>query len=373
MKTASCIRIFKTFWISSLTFSTDSNCKLDSHADTCVLGKNAYIFLDHDQAVDIIGYDRSKGTTVKNMKTISGPLAYDNQATGKMTILAVHQAIHIPTMESNLLCPMQVRMNDVKVDETPKFLTKNPTDIMHAISSKDGDGIKVTIPLSLRGVTSYFPTRKPTEGELNSCPQFDLTYEAPIWDPHSEIFKQQEEALLDNRGMLQEWAHDESRMPQRFISAFDSYLSSSYMQCLDDSTHDLSIVLEDGVNTISSISTKKGKPSVLPYDLAKRWGIGLETAKKTLLHTTKRGLHTAPNPLLSQRYRTNDWMFRYKRLSTDIFTDTMLVRIKSHRGNTCAQIYAHRNTWCKVHPMKTKGEAHHSLSLLFCLREYSRP
>ena len=119
------------------------------------------------------------------------------------------------------------------------------------------------------------------------------------------------------------------------------------------------------MNTISSISTKKGKPSVSPYDLAKRWGIGLETAKKTLLHTTQRNLRTAPNPLLSERYRTNDQMFRYKRLSTDIFTDTMLVRIKSHRGNTCAQIYAHRNTWCKAYPMKAKGEAHHSLSLLF--------
>ena len=116
--------------------------------------------------------------------------------------------------------------------------------------------------------------------------------------------------------MLQEWEHDESRMPQRFILAFDSYLSTSYIQCLDDPTHDLSIVLEDGVNMISSISTKKGKPSVSPYDLAKRWGIGLETVKKTLLRTTQRGLRTVPNPLLSQRYRTNDQMFRYKRLST---------------------------------------------------------
>ena len=238
---------------------------------------------------------------------------------------------------------------------------------MLAISGNDGDGIQVTIPLSLRAVTSYFLTRKPTEEEFNSCHRFDLTYEAPIWDPHSETFKQQEDALLDNQGMLQEWEHGESRMPQRFISAFDSYLSTSYIQCLDDPTHDLSIGLEDGVNTISSISTKKGKPSdspcVSPYDWAKRWGIGLETAKKTLFCTTQRGLRTAPNPLLSQRYRTNDWMFRYKILSTDIFTDTMLVGIKSHCGNTCAQVYANRNTWCKVYPMKTKGEAYHSLTL----------
>ena len=296
--------------------------------------------------------------------TVSSVLAYDDQVTEKPTILAVHHAIHVPTMESNLLCPMQVWMNDVKVDETPMFLTENPTDIMHAISGKDGDGIQVTIPLSMRGVTSYFPTRKLTEKEFNSCPRFALTYEAPIWDPHYEIFKQQEEVLLDNQGMLQEWEHDESRMPRRIISAFDPYLSTSYIQCLDYPTHDLSIVLEDGVNMISSISTKKGKPSVELYDLAKRWGIGLETTKKTLLCTTQRGLHTAPNPLLSQRYRTNDRMFRYKRLSTNIFSDTML-GIRSHCKNTCAQVYAHRNMWCKTYPMRRKGEAHHLLSLLF--------
>ena len=166
MKTPSCISVFKTFQISSFAFSLDSNCELDSHADTCVLGKNAYIFLDHDQAVDSIGYDRSKGTSVKNMKTVSSALAYDDQTSGRTTILVVHQIIHVPTMGSNLLCPMEVWMNDFKVDETLKFLTKNPTDIMHAISGKDADGIQVTIQLSLKGVTSYFPTRKPTKEEL---------------------------------------------------------------------------------------------------------------------------------------------------------------------------------------------------------------
>ena len=124
MKTASCISVFKTFQISSLTVSSDSNCKLDSHADTDALGKNAYICLDHDRAVDIIGYDRSTGTTAKNMKTISGALAYDNQATGKMIILIVHQWIHVPTMESNLICPMQVWMNDIKVDDTPEVFDR---------------------------------------------------------------------------------------------------------------------------------------------------------------------------------------------------------------------------------------------------------
>ena len=65
----------------------------------------------------------------------------------------------------------------------------------------------------------------------------------------------------------------------------------------------------------------QGKAEVTPYDLAKRWNIRLETAKRTLLTTTQRGLRTSPNPLLSQWCSTNDRMLRYRRLSVDSFTD----------------------------------------------------
>ena len=102
-----------------------------------------------------------------------------------------------------------------------------------------------------------------------------------------------------------------------------------------------------------------------PYDLVKRWNIGLETAKQTLLKTTQRGLRTSPNPSLSQWYSTNDRMFRYRRLHIVLFTGTLEVGIISYRGNRYAQIYAHRNTWCKAFPMAKKSDAHETLSLLF--------
>ena len=102
-----------------------------------------------------------------------------------------------------------------------------------------------------------------------------------------------------------------------------------------------------------------------PYDLAKRWDIGLETAKRPLLKTTQRGLRTSPNPLLSQQYSTNDGMLRYRRLPVDLFTGTLEAGIVSHRVNRYAQVYAHRNTWCKAYPMAKKSHAHETLSLLF--------
>ena len=82
-------------------------------------------------------------------------------------------------------------------------------------------------------------------------------------------------------------------------------------------------------------------------------------------HTVNWVLRTSPNPLLSQWYSTNDRMLRYRRLPVDLFTDTLEAGIVSKRGEKCAQVYAHRNTWCKAYPMAKKCDAHETLSLLF--------
>ena len=109
------------------------------------------------------------------MKTVSGALAYDNSTSGKTVIIVIHHAIYVPTMDCNLICPMQVRMNDVKVDDKPKFLTEDPTNESHAISCEDNTGTQINITLDLKGVTSYFPTRKPTKHEFDNCPWIELT------------------------------------------------------------------------------------------------------------------------------------------------------------------------------------------------------
>ena len=111
----------------------------------------------------------------------------------------------------------------------------------------------------------------------------------------------------------------------------------------NDPTHSLSLALSIHVQVsgiVSGVNIKKGKAEVTPYDLMKRWNIGLETAKKTFLRTIQRGLRTSPNPLLSQWYSTNDGMLRYRRLPVDLFTDTLEAGIVSHRGNKYAQVYA---------------------------------
>ena len=87
--------------------------------------------MDHEHPVNVAGYDKSRG---------------------------IDQAISVTTMNNNLLAPMQIRMNDVELNNTPRFLTKNHTSKTHAISGLNHDDHEYIIPLTLHSVTSYIPT-----------------------------------------------------------------------------------------------------------------------------------------------------------------------------------------------------------------------
>jgi hypothetical protein len=105
---------------------------LDSHTDQCLLGNNALVIHDYNKLVNVVGYD-PRGPVTCSLHTISGALAYDCPDSGETFILIVHQAIHNPKLEHNLLSPFQMRLNDVIVSNTPKFMTEMPTEKDHAI------------------------------------------------------------------------------------------------------------------------------------------------------------------------------------------------------------------------------------------------
>ena len=95
---------------------------------------------------------------------------------------------------------------------------------------------------------------------------------------------------MDNIGKLHECKNKRLSV-DRYISVLEAVLASPLTECQDDPTHDLSLALHDQVQLsgiVSGVYIKKGKAEVTPYDLAKRWNIGLETAKSTLLKTTQR-------------------------------------------------------------------------------------
>jgi hypothetical protein len=124
--------------------------ELDSHADTCCVGDDVLVVNETLKTVKVSPLLQSLGT-VSKVPIVSAAMAYDHPRSCKVFISIVHQALHFKELKHCLLCPMQLRLNDVVINERPKFLTTGPTQQYHAIICGD-----LLIPLELHSVTSYF-------------------------------------------------------------------------------------------------------------------------------------------------------------------------------------------------------------------------
>ena len=373
----------------------EATTDVDNHADTCVVGKHALITHVFNRTVTVSGYDPAQGT-IKDMQIVSAQIAYDCPKTGEVIIVNINQAVHVPTMANNLLCPMQLRLNDVKINECPKFLMDEPSDIDHAIEVTNPEGDHLVIPLTIRGVTSCFPSRKPTRDESeNAQTIFDFTAFDPDWDPHDPTYAEQENSRLDINGQLQApgdrksagrlfascHQHFDTRNSRDLQAIGDRYSkTSAVLLDVSNTLHDDSFhqALVDSVNVSSTMtgstkppqqvsytSTGSKKHSITAEHLASTWDIGIERARATIKVTTQRGIRTVANPSLSRRFRTNDRQLRYRRLRQDVFGDTMVSGVKSQKQNKYAQVFATPFQWSRVYPMQLKSQAHDALSLLF--------
>ena len=130
--------------------------ELDSHADTCCVGRGVMIVNETHRMVNVTPFLQSLGT-VSQVPIVSAAVAYDDPRSGEVFILIFHQVLYFKNMNHCLICPMQLRLNDVVINEQPKFLVDRPNEKDHAIIAEN-----LLIPLELNGVTSFFPARKPT-------------------------------------------------------------------------------------------------------------------------------------------------------------------------------------------------------------------
>ena len=122
--------------------------------------------------------------------------------------------------------------------------------------------------------------------------------------------------------------------------------------------------LDTGASLTGNVRTRKA-PGVDFMTLAKRWCISPQKAHWTVLKTTQRGVRKCLDPTLSRRFPPNDRMLRYRRLPRPCFTDTLVAGTLSKQGHKYAQVCCTSFGWMCVHPMKRKGEAHETRSLLF--------
>ena len=361
--------------LSSLACNAnETSLELDSHADTCVVGEKALIIADYCRPVTVHAYDKELGE--RTYRTVSAVVGYTCPSSGATYHLVIHQAIEIPHLEHHLLCPMQCRVNDVVVNDVPKFLSKNVTPETHAIvvdsvAPQDGssEALRLVAPLSIMGVTSYLPVHRPSREEYDSgeIPRFELTSATLTWDPSSTTYMEQEDSQLDVSGGLAS-IDPRDRGHTLVINSFSSCTHSP----LADITHDDNFgnVLLSKVQ-VSAVKKKAGTVGstqgklVDAQALSRRWMIPLHRAKNTVRKTTQRGVRKFMSPNRAVRFPTNDRMLRYRRLPHDLYTDTLIAGTVSKRGNKNAQVYGTSFGWCRAHPMERKSQAHETVSLLF--------
>ena len=99
--------------------------------------------------------------------------------------------------------------------------------------------------------------------------------------------------------------------------------------------------------------------------LVKRLGISPKKVMNTIRQSTQCGVHTVLHPWLSRWFRTNDHQLWYRRLSRNLYSDTLFATTVSRSCNKCAQIFATDFGWSCLFSMKLKSKAHEVLSLLF--------
>ena len=93
--------------LSSLGPLREYTSELDTHADNCVVGRHAFIVEQQDRVVNVSGYNPTK-LSVKNFEVVNAAITADNVDTVESHAVIINQSVHVPTMEHNLLCAMQL-------------------------------------------------------------------------------------------------------------------------------------------------------------------------------------------------------------------------------------------------------------------------
>ncbi len=334
-----------------------------------VLGAGALIIQSYDRSVEVVGYDPQQGS-LQTFEMVSGILAFDHLRDGQVYHLVLHQAIHMPQLDHHLLCPMQCCINDVTVNDVPKFLTCFPTNNTHAliVQNPDDDSTTLCFPLHLQGVTLYLPVCKPTatKWETGDIVRIDMTAENLDWDPNDPTYTSQEADMTDYRGVV---------LPrldrgQPFVINALSSMTTDAADITDDEI--FGVALEQHVTvSVAALDTTKTAPGQIhskdgkPVDaemLAKCWLIPANRTARTVDRTTQQGVCTMLNPTLSCRFPTNDRMLHYPVCPTLSSATQCLLgwnqRIATSVVKSLPPILV-------GHPLKQKGKAHEALSLMF--------
>ena len=100
-------------------------------------------------------------------------------------------------MDFSLIPPFMLRLSSLEFNEFPKFLANKLGLEHHSVFFPEDD---IRLPFKIEGIISYLPTRPPDTLEMSDYKHLVLTPESPIWDPHTFIYWDQDNSMMNYRG-----------------------------------------------------------------------------------------------------------------------------------------------------------------------------
>jgi hypothetical protein len=201
---------------------------------------------------------------------------------------------------------MQCCVNNVTISNLRKFPAANSTDQIHALTISDPNNPlqPVILPLTLRGVMSLLNVKPMTINEFNSqdYSRLHLTSETLTWDPMTNLYEQQENAMTDYSGNIVCDAAVRVQVPTLIVNEPHWLTTDMANMTHDCNFHQVltSHIVVSSINASLSGHVRSCKAALIDYmTLTARWMIALERAKKTVQLTMQRGVYTCLNPMLA--------------------------------------------------------------------------
>jgi len=350
--------------------------ELDSHADTTALGRNSIILSYTGRECEVSPYADSYDS-IKKVPIVQGATGYTSPISGKRYILVFNEALYLgDQMVNTLVNPNQLRYFGLTVKDDPY-----DKDQPMRIESENGE---VVLPLHSDGTVIYLDTWSPTDNDLNDFPHVVMSSQHE-WNPVDVKFpktsRQSEEEMSfrsiasvrgDEFHVEDEFDMDDcllnvGQISQRMLSSVKVHETPTVDQAKiariahlhSHTNYDQFATSISGVNselvTPNTFQSTQRHSTVNAKSLSERWGISVAQAALTLKATSQKYVRSALLPL-ARRYRV-DRMFGQKSFNAHVYSDTMDARVKSINGNQYGQVFATKDYFVDVYPIKTKGDA----------------
>ena len=132
-----------------------------------VVGRNCCIILETGKVADVKSFFPDHKTM--KITIVDAAVQYDSPYDTTSYMFVIINALHVPSMDHNMIPPFILWEAVITVMDTRKIQATYPTIEDHSILFSETG---LCIPLSLWGVFSYFPTSKPSLLDMTNSEEF---------------------------------------------------------------------------------------------------------------------------------------------------------------------------------------------------------